>query len=103
MVKRERTAAPHSAVVLRDTLESVSVSPWFSRLSPLRRSPTSSEDEMAQSLSDYSEDSASDREETVYETIGPAPSAPPYMEDVRTHSLVVRVLVPDLQQTVRGG
>ncbi|CAL8405047.1 unnamed protein product [Boreogadus saida] len=38
-------------------------------------------------------------EETVYETIGPAPSAPPYMEDVRTHSLVVRVLVPDLQQT----
>ena len=55
---------------------------------------------MAQSFSDYSEDSVSDRDETVYETIGPAPPAPPPMEDVRTHSLVVRVAVPDLQQTV---
>uniref|UniRef100_A0AAQ4P8K3 Uncharacterized protein n=1 Tax=Gasterosteus aculeatus aculeatus TaxID=481459 RepID=A0AAQ4P8K3_GASAC len=67
------------------------------------RSPTSSEDEMAQSFSDYSDDCASDssREETIYETIR-ATAEPPAgpMDDVHANSLVVRVLVPDLQQTV---
>uniref|UniRef100_A0AAQ4R0K2 Talin N-terminal F0 domain-containing protein n=1 Tax=Gasterosteus aculeatus aculeatus TaxID=481459 RepID=A0AAQ4R0K2_GASAC len=66
------------------------------------RSPTSSEDEMAQSFSDYSDDCASDssREETIYETIR-ATAEPPAgpMDDVHANSLVVRVLVPDLQQT----
>ncbi|KAG7267701.1 hypothetical protein CRUP_020254 [Coryphaenoides rupestris] len=64
------------------------------------RSPTSSEDEMAQSFSDYSDDSASNssHEETIYETI--RATAPVLrMEDVHTHSLVVRVVIPDLQQT----
>uniref|UniRef100_A0A8C7UBR6 SH3 and multiple ankyrin repeat domains protein 2 n=1 Tax=Oncorhynchus mykiss TaxID=8022 RepID=A0A8C7UBR6_ONCMY len=66
------------------------------------RSPTSSEDEMAQSCSDYSEDSASDssREETIYETIrATAEPAPRHMDDIHTHSLVVRIVIPDLQQT----
>ncbi|XP_055755112.1 SH3 and multiple ankyrin repeat domains protein 2-like isoform X3 [Salvelinus fontinalis] len=66
------------------------------------RSPTSSEDEMAQSCSDYSEDSASDssREETIYETIrATAEPAPGHMDDIHTHSLVVRIAIPDLQQT----
>ncbi|KAJ3594142.1 hypothetical protein NHX12_006474, partial [Muraenolepis orangiensis] len=54
---------------------------------------------MAQSFSDYSDDSASNssREETVYETIRATPAL--RMEDVHTHSLVVRVVIPDLQQT----
>ncbi|XP_035381373.1 SH3 and multiple ankyrin repeat domains protein 2 isoform X1 [Electrophorus electricus] len=66
------------------------------------RSPTSSEDEMAQSFSDYSEESASDtsKEETIYETIRvttePSPS---HMEDIQSNSLVIRVVIPDLQQT----
>ncbi|KAM4630606.1 SH3 and multiple ankyrin repeat domains protein 2 [Polymixia lowei] len=66
------------------------------------RSPTSSEDEMAQSFSDYSDDSASDssHEETIYETIrATAEPAQNRMEDVHTHSLVIRVVIPDLQQT----
>ncbi|XP_056135310.1 SH3 and multiple ankyrin repeat domains protein 2-like [Lampris incognitus] len=66
------------------------------------RSPTSSEDEMAQSFSDYTDDSASDssREETIYETIrATAEPAPNLMDDVHTHSLVIRVIIPDLQQT----
>uniref|UniRef100_A0A8C7G7T8 SH3 and multiple ankyrin repeat domains 2a n=1 Tax=Oncorhynchus kisutch TaxID=8019 RepID=A0A8C7G7T8_ONCKI len=66
------------------------------------RSPTSSEDEMAQSCSDYSEDSASDssREETIYESIrATAEPAPRHMDDIHTHSLVVRIVIPDLQQT----
>uniref|UniRef100_A0AAZ3PVI3 SH3 and multiple ankyrin repeat domains protein 2 n=1 Tax=Oncorhynchus tshawytscha TaxID=74940 RepID=A0AAZ3PVI3_ONCTS len=66
------------------------------------RSPTSSEDEMAQSCSDYSEDSASDssHEETIYETIrATAEPAPRHMDDIHTHSLVVRIVIPDLQQT----
>ncbi|XP_064817072.1 SH3 and multiple ankyrin repeat domains protein 2-like, partial [Oncorhynchus masou masou] len=66
------------------------------------RSPTSSEDEMAQSCSDYSVDSASDssHEETIYETIrATAEPTPRRMDDIHTHSLVVRVLIPDLQQT----
>jgi len=56
---------------------------------------------MAQSFSDYSDDSASNssHEETIYETIR-ATAPVPRMEDVHTHSLVVRVVIPDLQQTV---
>lgn len=67
------------------------------------RSPTSSEDEMAQSFSDYSDDGASDssREETIYETIrATAEPSRARMDDVHTNSLVVRILIPDLQQTV---
>ncbi|KAF0022348.1 hypothetical protein F2P81_025384 [Scophthalmus maximus] len=68
------------------------------------RSPTSSEDEMAQSCSDYSDDCASDssREETIYETIKATAERSPrrHMDDVHTNTLVVRVLIPDLQQTV---
>lgn len=67
------------------------------------RSPTSSEDEMAQSFSDYSDDCASDssREETIYETIrATAEPSQSRMDDIHINSLVVRVLIPDLQQTV---
>lgn len=67
------------------------------------RSPTSSEDEMAQSFSDYSDDCASDssREETIYETIrATAEPSQSRMDDIHTNSFVVRVLIPDLQQTV---
>lgn len=75
-----------------------------SGLLTMPRSPTSSEEEMAQSFSDYSDDCASDssREETVYETIK-ATAEPPQsrMDDVHVNTLVVRVLIPDLQQTVR--
>ncbi|XP_029701866.1 SH3 and multiple ankyrin repeat domains protein 2 isoform X3 [Takifugu rubripes] len=66
------------------------------------RSPTSSEDEMAQSFSDYSDDCASDssREETIYETIkATAEPSQSRMDDIHINSLVVRVLIPDLQQT----
>lgn len=74
-----------------------------SGLLTMPRSPTSSEDEMAQSFSDYSEDCASDssREETIYETIK-ATTEPSQsrMDDIHINSLVVRVLIPDLQQTV---
>ncbi|XP_039993661.1 SH3 and multiple ankyrin repeat domains protein 2-like [Xiphias gladius] len=66
------------------------------------RSPTSSEDEMAQSFSDYSDDCASDssREETIYETIrATGEPSQHHMDDIRTNSLVIRVLIPDLQQT----
>lgn len=67
------------------------------------RSPTSSEDEMARSFSDDSSGAASDtsREETIYETIK-ATAEPPrsHTDDVLANTLVVRVLVPDLQQTV---
>uniref|UniRef100_A0A3P9PNT1 SH3 and multiple ankyrin repeat domains 2 n=1 Tax=Poecilia reticulata TaxID=8081 RepID=A0A3P9PNT1_POERE len=66
------------------------------------RSPTSSEDEMAQSFSDYSDDGASDssREETIYETIR-ATAEPPqnHMDDIQSNSQVIQVLIPDLQQT----
>lgn len=68
------------------------------------RSPASSEDETTQSFSDYSDDGASDssREETVYETIK-ATAEPTHirMDDIHVNSLVVRVLIPDLQQTVK--
>lgn len=74
-----------------------------SGLLTMPRSPTSSEDEMAQSFSDYSDDCASDssREETIYETIK-ATTEPSQsrMDDIHINSLVVRVLIPDLQQTV---
>ncbi|XP_034153324.1 SH3 and multiple ankyrin repeat domains protein 2 isoform X3 [Esox lucius] len=74
----------------------------LSGLLTMPRSPTSSEDEMAQSCSDYSEDSASDssHEETIYETIrATAEPAPRRMDDIHIHSMVVRILIPDLQQT----
>lgn len=70
------------------------------------RSPTSSEDEMAQSFSDYSDDCASDssREETIYETIrATAEPSQNRMDDIHINSLVIRVLIPDLQQTVSMG
>ncbi|XP_061671634.1 SH3 and multiple ankyrin repeat domains protein 2b isoform X3 [Syngnathoides biaculeatus] len=66
------------------------------------RSPTSSEDDMAQSFSDYSEDCASEssHEETIYETIrATAESSPRPMDDIQINSLVIRVIIPDLQQT----
>ncbi|XP_069575884.1 SH3 and multiple ankyrin repeat domains protein 2 [Brachyistius frenatus] len=71
-------------------------------LPTMLRSPTSSEDEMAQSFSDYSDDCASDssREETIYETIrATAKPSPSRMDDIHINSLVVRLLIPDLQQT----
>ena len=67
------------------------------------RSPTSSEDEMAQSFSDYSDDCASDssHEETIYDTIrATAETSQNHMDDIHTNSMVIRVLIPDLQQTV---
>lgn len=68
------------------------------------RSPTSSEDEMAQSFSDYSDDCDSDssHEETIYETIrATAEPSRNHMDDIHINSLVIRILIPDLQQTVR--
>lgn len=74
------------------------------QLLAMPRSPTSSEDEMARSFSDDSSGAASDtsREETIYETIK-ATAEPPRSsaDDGHADSLVVRVLIPDLQQTVR--
>lgn len=67
------------------------------------RSPTSSEDEMAQSFSDYSMESESDssKEETIYETIKATSERPTSkMEDTQNNTLVIRVVIPDLQQTV---
>ncbi|XP_059832058.1 SH3 and multiple ankyrin repeat domains protein 2b isoform X1 [Hypanus sabinus] len=66
------------------------------------RSPTSSEDEMAQSISDYSVESESDssKEETIYDTIRATAEKPiTKMEDTQSNTLVIRVLIPDLQQT----
>lgn len=68
------------------------------------RSPTSSEDEMAQSFSDYSVGSESDssREETIYDTIratAAKPSSAP-TEESQGHMLVIRIIIQDLQQTV---
>ncbi|KAJ7985708.1 hypothetical protein DPEC_G00343260 [Dallia pectoralis] len=68
----------------------------------MTRSPTSSEDEMAHSCSDYSEDSVSDssQEETIYETIkATTEPVPRHMDDINIHSMVVRILIPDLLQT----
>ncbi|XP_053141969.1 SH3 and multiple ankyrin repeat domains protein 2 isoform X8 [Hemicordylus capensis] len=66
------------------------------------RSPTSSEDEMAQSFSDYSMESESDssKEETIYETIRATAEKPSSrMEDTQSNTLVIRIIIPDLQQT----
>ncbi|XP_026088729.1 SH3 and multiple ankyrin repeat domains protein 2 [Carassius auratus] len=64
------------------------------------RSPTSSEDEMAQSCSEYSQESSSEssKEEAIYETIRTERPVS-RMTDVQSHSLVIRVNIPDLQQT----
>ncbi|XP_075694099.1 SH3 and multiple ankyrin repeat domains protein 2 isoform X3 [Rhinoderma darwinii] len=66
------------------------------------RSPTSSEDEMAQSFSDYSMESESDssKEETIYDTIRATAERPTSrLEDIQTNTMVIRILIPDLQQT----
>uniref|UniRef100_A0A8C3THX6 SH3 and multiple ankyrin repeat domains 2 n=1 Tax=Chelydra serpentina TaxID=8475 RepID=A0A8C3THX6_CHESE len=66
------------------------------------RSPTSSEDEMAQSFSDDSAESESDssKEETIYDTIRATSEKPSSrMEDSRSNTLVIRIIIPDLQQT----
>ncbi|XP_075044361.1 SH3 and multiple ankyrin repeat domains protein 2 isoform X2 [Mixophyes fleayi] len=66
------------------------------------RSPTSSEDEMAQSFSDYSMESESDssKEETIYDTIRATAERPTSrLEDIQTNTMVVRIAIPDLQQT----
>jgi SH3/ankyrin repeat-containing protein len=68
------------------------------------RSPTSSEDEMAQSFSDYSMGSESDssKEETIYDTIRATAEKPggAKMDESQSHPLVIRVVIQDLQQTV---
>uniref|UniRef100_A0A8C9L3C3 Uncharacterized protein n=1 Tax=Pavo cristatus TaxID=9049 RepID=A0A8C9L3C3_PAVCR len=67
------------------------------------RSPTSSEDEMAQSYSDYSVESESDssKEETIYDTIRATAEKPSSrMDDSQSNTLVIRIIIPDLQQTV---
>uniref|UniRef100_A0A8D1TZ80 SH3 and multiple ankyrin repeat domains 2 n=1 Tax=Sus scrofa TaxID=9823 RepID=A0A8D1TZ80_PIG len=77
----------------------------FSRKTPavMPRSPTSSEDEMAQSFSDSSEDSDSDtsREETIYDTIRATAEKPgsTRTEESQGNTLVIRILIEDLQQT----
>ncbi|XP_042669827.1 SH3 and multiple ankyrin repeat domains protein 2 isoform X2 [Centrocercus urophasianus] len=66
------------------------------------RSPTSSEDEMAQSYSDYSVESESDssKEETIYDTIRATAEKPSSrMDDSQSNTLVIRIIIPDLQQT----
>ncbi|PNI93217.1 SHANK2 isoform 1 [Pan troglodytes] len=67
------------------------------------RSPTSSEDEMAQSFSDYSVGSESDssKEETIYDTIRATAEKPggARMEESQSNTLVIRVVIHDLQQT----
>ncbi|XP_016346993.1 SH3 and multiple ankyrin repeat domains protein 2-like [Sinocyclocheilus anshuiensis] len=66
----------------------------------MTRSPASSEDEMAQSVSDHSQESSSEsfKEEAIYETIRTQQTVS-RMTDVQSHSLVIRVNIPDLQQT----
>ncbi|XP_010836116.1 PREDICTED: SH3 and multiple ankyrin repeat domains protein 2 [Bison bison bison] len=67
------------------------------------RSPTSSEDEMAQSYSDSSEESDSDssKEETIYDTIRATAQKPggARAEEGQAHTLVLRIVIEDLQQT----
>uniref|UniRef100_A0A452RZJ2 SH3 and multiple ankyrin repeat domains 2 n=1 Tax=Ursus americanus TaxID=9643 RepID=A0A452RZJ2_URSAM len=67
------------------------------------RSPTSSEDEMAQSFSDYSVGSESDssKEETIYDTIRATAEKPSVArtEEGQGNTLVIRILIQDLQQT----
>ncbi|KAK2511808.1 hypothetical protein Q9233_016686, partial [Columba guinea] len=72
------------------------------KTSNMPRSPTSSEDEMAQSFSDYSVESESDssKEETIYDTIRATAEKPSSrMEDSQSNTLVIRIIIPDLQQT----
>ncbi|CAI9167341.1 unnamed protein product [Rangifer tarandus platyrhynchus] len=67
------------------------------------RSPTSSEDEMARSYSDSSEESDSDssKEETIYDTIRATAQKPggARAEEGQAHTLVLRIVIEDLQQT----
>ncbi|XP_030619123.1 SH3 and multiple ankyrin repeat domains protein 2 isoform X3 [Delphinapterus leucas] len=67
------------------------------------RSPTSSEDEMAQSFSDSSEESDSDssKEETIYDTIRATAEKPggARAEESQGNTLVLRIVIEDLQQT----
>ncbi|KAM9660393.1 SH3 and multiple ankyrin repeat domains protein 2 isoform 1-T1 [Trichechus inunguis] len=67
------------------------------------RSPTSSEDEMAQSFSDYSVGSESDssKEETVCDTIRATAEKPggARTEENQGNTLVLRIIIQDLQQT----
>ncbi|XP_012876413.1 PREDICTED: SH3 and multiple ankyrin repeat domains protein 2 isoform X1 [Dipodomys ordii] len=67
------------------------------------RSPTSSEDEMAQSFSDDSVGSESDssRGESTYDTIRAVADRPAgaRAEEAQGHTLVIRVIIQDLQQT----
>ncbi|KAB0376548.1 hypothetical protein FD755_010992, partial [Muntiacus reevesi] len=67
------------------------------------RSPTSSEDEMARSYSDSSEESNSDssKEETIYDTIRATAQKPggARAEEGQAHTLVLRIVIEDLQQT----
>ncbi|XP_004441133.1 PREDICTED: SH3 and multiple ankyrin repeat domains protein 2 [Ceratotherium simum simum] len=67
------------------------------------RSPTSSEDEMAQSCSDSSAGSESDssKEETIYDTIRATAEKPggARTEESQGNTLVIRILIQDLQQT----
>ncbi|XDV29812.1 hypothetical protein PO909_032850 [Leuciscus waleckii] len=64
------------------------------------RSPTSSEEEMAQSFSDSSQDSSShsSREEAVYEAVR-AERPGGLTTHTQNNSLTVTVFIPDLQQT----
>ncbi|XP_006893283.1 PREDICTED: SH3 and multiple ankyrin repeat domains protein 2 [Elephantulus edwardii] len=69
----------------------------------MSRSPTSSEDEMAQSFSDYSAGSETDssKEETIYDTIRATAAKPsvPRMDESQGNTLVLRIVIEDLQQT----
>ncbi|GAA6093412.1 SH3 and multiple ankyrin repeat domains protein 2-like isoform X1 [Tachysurus ichikawai] len=70
------------------------------------RSPTSSEDEMAQSFSDYSDESisGSSKEDAIYESIKvPTEMQLSFMEDFQGNTVVIRVIIPDLQQTILRG
>ncbi|XP_053779660.1 SH3 and multiple ankyrin repeat domains protein 2 isoform X3 [Desmodus rotundus] len=73
------------------------------RRAAMPRSPTSSEDEMAQSFSDDSmgSESASSREETIYDTIRATAEKPSSArtEESQGNTLVIRILIQDLQQT----
>ncbi|XP_039767379.1 SH3 and multiple ankyrin repeat domains protein 2 isoform X2 [Ornithorhynchus anatinus] len=66
------------------------------------RSPTSSEDDMAQSFSDYSVESESDssKEETIYDTIRATAGKPnTKTEESQNNTMVIRIIIHDLQQT----
>ncbi|XP_007947517.1 SH3 and multiple ankyrin repeat domains protein 2 [Orycteropus afer afer] len=69
----------------------------------MSHSPTSSEDEVAQSFSDYSAGSETDssKEETIYDTIRATAAKPgsTRTEENQGHTLVLRIIIQDLQQT----